>query len=321
MLSRAESGLAPTIQSVRTLDRLVLEIIKQQPMADRERNIEVLDRARGSLSSVLPSEIAEVLNAETGSKRSTLVKRLRAISEIATALEDAASPAVFNPLDYRVLGRSIAGALDSSQSHVMPPASRFFGVGVYALYYIGEFQPYRPLVEKNTSSLTVPIYVGKAVPEGARIGGSATAKPALCDRLQLHAKSISEASSTLRLEDFRYRFLVVEPAFVPLGEVVLLKAHRPLWNSWLYGFGSNPAGRGRGKTRKSLWDTLHPGRVRAAGFGDVWNREELMGQVERYLRGEQVDQRLLRLAQEAEAEGEAAEDSATDLGTDVEESS
>ncbi len=322
MLSRVESGLPPTIQSLRTLDRLVLEIIKRQPLAARERNIEVLDRALGSLDSVVLSEIIEILGAETGAKRTAVVRRLRAVLEIAGTLHDAASPSAFNPLDYKVLGRSIAAELDNSDPHAMPPISRFAGVGVYALYYRGGFQPYLPLVEKNKLNAEaklseVPIYVGKAVPEGSRIGGAATSKQGLFERLQLHATSISQVSSTLRMEDFRYRFLIVEPAFVPLGEVVLLKEHHPLWNSWLYGFGSNPAGGERGTTRKSLWDTLHPGRTRAAGFKDAWNREVLISQVERHLRGEKVDQRLLKLAKEAEAE----EDPLADLETDSEESS
>ena len=302
LVLRAKSGRALTAQSLKNLDLLVLEIVKQRSPDNRERIIDILDRARASLDSVVPSEIIELLKTETGAKRSALVKRLTAVLEMARTLHDAAAPTAFNPLDYKVLGRSIAAELDNSDSYVMPPASRFLGVGVYALYYVGNFEPYRPLVQKNTPGARVPIYVGKAVPEGARIGGSATAKASLYERLQLHASSIAEASSTLRLDDFRYRFLIVEPAFVPLCEVVLLREHRPLWNSWLYGFGSNAAGGGRDKTQKSLWDTLHPGRARASGFKDAWKVEELMSQVGRHLQGEKVDQRLLKLAKEAEAE-------------------
>lgn len=99
-----------------------------------------------------------------------------------------------------------------------------------------------------------------------------------------------------------------------------MKEHRPLWNSWLHGFGGNPAGGGRDKTKKSLWDTLHPGRERAAGFKDAWNREELMSQVERRLLGEKVDQRLLSLARE-ESAAEAEKEERADEETDAEENS
>jgi hypothetical protein len=308
MVAHLQGGQPVTGKAVRLLDGLVLEVMKQQILNAPERGIELLDRARTALESVSPAEIAEILKAETSAKRNAFTKKLRAVSGLASTLSEAASPSAFNPLDYKVLGRSIASALDSSETHTMPPTSKFPGVGVYALYYVGSFPPYWPLAEKNIPAPKVPIYIGKAVPEGSRIGGAASAKSALCDRLLLHAKSISEASVTLRLEDFRYRFLIVEPAFVPLGEVVLLKEYKPLWNTWLYGFGSNPAGGGRGKTQRSLWDTLHPGRARAAGFKDAWNPEELKRQVEGHLRGEKVDHRLLRLAKEAEATDTSADE-------------
>jgi hypothetical protein len=300
MVARVEGGQPVTVKSIRSLDGLVLEVMKQQILNTRERHLELLDRARTSLESVPPADIAEILKTETGLKGTALANRLRAISELLRKLLETASPSAFNPLDYKALGSSVASALNGSDLYVMPPARRFLGVGVYALYYVGGFPPYRPLVEKNVPDPKVPIYIGRGVPKGSRIGSAATASAEICKRLQLHAKSISEAGSTLSLEDFRYRYLIVEPAFVPLGEVVLLQEHRPLWNSWLYGFGSNPAGGGRDKTRKSLWDTLHPGRARSSSFKDAWNTEELKQQVERYLRGEEVDQRLLKLAQEAE---------------------
>lgn len=323
MVSRAESGGVLTVERLKKLDALLLKIVKQGSPDSRERNIEILDRALASLNSVVPSEIIEILKIETGRKRSALVKRLRAVLKIAGSLHDAAAPAAFNPLDYKALGRSIAAELNNSDAHVMPPTSKFFGVGVYALYYVGNFAPYRPLVEKHGHAAKVPIYVGKAVPEGARIGGAAAGKASLYGRLHEHGRSIGEAKSTLQLEDFRYRFLIVEPAFVPLCEVALLGEHRPLWNSWLHGFGSNAAGSGRGKTRKSLWDTLHPGRERASGFQDAWDTEELKSQVERHLRGEKVDQGLLKLAQKVapDLDGADADDVSADEGLDTEESS
>ncbi|MCH7885481.1 MAG: Eco29kI family restriction endonuclease, partial [Planctomycetes bacterium] len=46
-----------------------------------------------------------------------------------------------------------------SPIHPLPPADRFPGAGVYALYYNGNFPAYAPI--KGTET---PIYVGKADP-------------------------------------------------------------------------------------------------------------------------------------------------------------
>lgn len=52
----------------------------------------------------------------------------------------------------------------------LPPPEKFDGTGVYALYYIGKFKLYKKLYEINRLEFRLPIYVGKAVPEGWRNG-------------------------------------------------------------------------------------------------------------------------------------------------------
>lgn len=77
----------------------------------------------------------------------------------------------YNPLDKRHLGEQVAEALLEQDVQPLPP-SRFIGAGVYALYYIGNFPAYAALTEVNKDDQYLcPIYVGKAVPEGARKGG------------------------------------------------------------------------------------------------------------------------------------------------------
>ena len=77
----------------------------------------------------------------------------------------------FNPLDKRPLGASVANALLESDIYRLPPKP-FIGVGVYALYYVGDFPAYEVLAEVNRNNqFACPIYVGKAVPDGARKGG------------------------------------------------------------------------------------------------------------------------------------------------------
>ena len=76
----------------------------------------------------------------------------------------------YNPLDKRNLAESVASAMLHTPVQKLPPEP-FIGAGVYAIYYKGDFEPYRKLVELNQDGWNVPIYVGKAVPAGARKGG------------------------------------------------------------------------------------------------------------------------------------------------------
>jgi hypothetical protein len=80
--------------------------------------------------------------------------------------------APYNPLDKTHLGESVARALLASAVEPLPPANPFIGAGIYALYYIGDFLSYRKIAEGNSNEQwAMPIYVGKAVPPGARKGG------------------------------------------------------------------------------------------------------------------------------------------------------
>ena len=144
----------------------------------------------------------------------------------------------------------------------MPPAERFAGAGIYALYYVGDFLAYEPLAERNRDlRFEIPIYVGEAVPEGARKGGVIeTNRPTykLYSRLREHAKSISQAEN-LRVQDFYFRYLVVDHIWIPLGEELMIRTFAPVWNKVIDGFGIHTPGANRPQTI-SAWDTLHPGR-------------------------------------------------------------
>lgn len=168
----------------------------------------------------------------------------------------------YNPLDKTNLGVSISEAVLASEVHPLPPVRKFEGAGIYCIYYRGKFPLYDKVSAENCDLWKVPIYVGKAVPSGAR-KGHAVLNPnpgdALFKRLAKHAKSISDASN-LSLEDFRCRYLVVEDIWIPLGEATLVQHLRPLWNVVVDGFGNNDPGGGRYGQERSQWDTLHPGR-------------------------------------------------------------
>lgn len=177
----------------------------------------------------------------------------------------------FNPLDKRNLAESIAEKILLQPISPMPP-SRFIGAGVYALYYTGGFPLYQKIAEKNRNNLFMqPIYVGKAVPPGARKGGFGLGeKPGmvLFQRLNEHAKSIMDVEN-LSIEDFFCRFLAVDDIWIPLAEALLIEKTEPLWNRVIDGFGNHDPGSGRYNQKKSQWDTIHPGREWASRLEDL----------------------------------------------------
>ena len=171
----------------------------------------------------------------------------------------------FNPLDKQNLGSSVAEALVSATAHPLGALPAFNGVGIYAIYYCGAFPAYKQIADQNgdRSSPRVPIYVGKAVPAGARKGG-ALADPlqsrALFNRLGEHAESIKLAEN-LAIEDFVCRYLIVDEIWIPLGESLMIAKFAPVWNSIVEGFGNHDPGKGRYQGMMPRWDAVHPGRA------------------------------------------------------------
>jgi hypothetical protein len=151
----------------------------------------------------------------------------------------------------------------------LPPTKRFIGAGIYAIYYIGDFGSYGRVAERNRNDrFEQPIYVGKAVPPGARKGGfgiGTAPGPALFKRLSEHGKSI-EKTSNLKIGEFFCRYLISDDIWIPLGESLLIERFQPLWNVLIEGFGIHTPGKGRKKQVRSKWDTLHPGRALADGL-------------------------------------------------------
>lgn len=168
----------------------------------------------------------------------------------------------YNPLDKKNLGISVADAMLAKTVSQLPPEDRFTGAGIYAIYYVGDFPPYAPISERNRNGrFEAPIYVGKAIPAGARRGGGlgVTTGPVLFRRLAEHAQSISQAEN-LELSDFFCRYLVVDDIWIPLGESLLIEKLAPVWNSTVEGFGNHDPGKGRYNSQKPPWDVVHPGR-------------------------------------------------------------
>lgn len=177
----------------------------------------------------------------------------------------------YNPLAKINLGRSVAEALLLSPVAPLAQVTDLAGAGVYAIYYTGEFEAYAPVAEKNENGVfEQPIYVGKAVPKGARKGGlsfEAAKGRALRDRLRQHASSIDEANN-LDLADFHFRSLVVDDIWIPLGENMMIEQFKPIWNLVIDGFGNKDPGKRRATQYRSPWDVLHHGRQFAEKLAD-----------------------------------------------------
>lgn len=144
---------------------------------------------------------------------------------------------------------------------------KFNGVGVYALYYNGRFEPYNALNSIINGEAIYPIYVGKAVPTGWRQAKSnvliKTQGTELFRRINEHKKSI-EAVDNLDHCDFFVRFMIFSDELTDMISTIesrLISRHKPLWNTTIDGFGNHDPGKGRYQQAKSDWDVLHPGRA------------------------------------------------------------
>ncbi len=91
----------------------------------------------------------------------------------------------------------------------LPPQRRFFGSGVYALYYTGNFELYSLLATANRNNCIWPIYVGEAVPPGWRTGRiTKSSGTTLYSRLREHHHSILQVENLSPI-DFRCRFMIL----------------------------------------------------------------------------------------------------------------
>lgn len=221
-------------------------------------------------------------------------KRARyTVKKVAPAKPTQADPPVYNPLDRKNLGISVADALLKSDPVPLRNFPRFRGAGIYALYYTGEHPAYGEIAKRNRDGLfLLPIYVGKAVPKGSRKGRVEEGAPpgyVLSARVQEHETSISVAeahkTATLRLDDFWCRYLVVEDIWIPLGESLIIARYSPLWNKILDGFGNHTPGAGRFEGLRPKWDVLHPGRA----WADLCKprketAEQIQGEIQNHLR-------------------------------------
>ena len=186
----------------------------------------------------------------------------------------------YNPLDKRNIGESIVKAMLEKRCEPLPPQP-FIAAGVYAIYYHGNHRLYRDL------GAEIPVYVGKAVPAGARkgnVGAASNQGKALYNRLAEHAETIA-AVKDLGLHDFDCRYMAIDDIWIPLAETLLIERFKPVWNVAIGGFGNHDPGKGRYNQQRSAWDTLHPGRAWAARLApNKRSKDDIEQCVTEYLR-------------------------------------
>jgi len=208
---------------------------------------------------------------------------------------------VYNPLDKKNLAQSIERTLLTAEPMSLPETREAVGAGIYVIYYTGDFRPYAPIADANRDKLSMPIYVGKAIPKGGRKGGltgNAGKGKALADRLSHHTSSIEQASN-IEVEHFKVRLLPLDDVWIPLGENVVIETFKPLWNVAVDGFGNKDPGRRRSTQFKSPWDVLHPGREFAVKLADSGlTPEHVEGRIEDFFAGRPL-RKLPRKLEEA----------------------
>ena len=165
---------------------------------------------------------------------------------------------VFDPSNPKVVGKLIGDTLLEQERVPLENLPRFYGSGVYAIYYNGPFPAYKPARGTDT-----PLYVGKADPSNPDAHTPKQQGTKLWGRLSTdHAKNIKSVAN-LDIGDFDCRYLVVKSAWQSTAESYLINIFRPVWNNEVaicFGFGKHGDDPGTRKNTRSPWDTLHPGR-------------------------------------------------------------
>ena len=201
----------------------------------------------------------------------------RSRSKAASQTGPVAAVEPYNPLAKIELARSVEAELLSRDVVPLAEVPKFVGAGIYVLYYRGPNPVYEPISGKS-----VPIYVGRAVPKGARKGETDERSHGaeLWDRVQEHRESINQVPD-LAINDFTVRYLVTEELFIPLAERLMINALKPVWNRVADGFGNHDPGSGRKDQKRSKWDALHPGRPWAEKLAEPKDpREVIVAKIE-----------------------------------------
>lgn len=224
-----------------------------------------------SKASDILAEI-DALLAETGSDnltnpaRKQLMERVGKMQDQLERLSRKVDPnelpdSFFDPSEPSLIGNFVALALIAQDRKPLATLKRFYGSGIYAIYYIGPAGIYAPI-----SGTETPIYIGKADPQGSPKNVIEQGTK-LADRLGEHRKNIEKVEG-IEIQDFECRALAVQSGYQAAAESHLIRLFRPIWNNEtriLFGIGKHGDSSTTRANNKSPFDTVHPGRAWAAG--------------------------------------------------------
>ena len=172
------------------------------------------------ISESLANEQASQLPSQRAQRvRKTIGDACESLRKVIEELDPIKHPGyVFDPSNPNIVGRVVGITMVAQTRKPLASVERFYGSGVYAIYYKGDFPAYEQLSGKEH-----PIYVGKADPADPSSKTATEQGDRLANRLiNDHRKNIAKASSTLRLEDFEYRALVVQTGWQTSAENYLI---------------------------------------------------------------------------------------------------
>ena len=191
---------------------------------------------------------------------------------------------IFNPANPRTVGLFVSIALLAQEREPLGDVKPYYGSGVYAIYFKGDYPAYKPLVRTEH-----PIYVGKADPAVADAKTAEEQQERLARRLRDHAKAIRRADN-LNIDHFTCRQLVVASGLQTSAENYLIDLFKPIWNKEMkiaYGIGKHGDAPTTRANQRSPWDTLHQGRKWAhsdAKMKDQASESEIVAKIQDHFR-------------------------------------
>ena len=210
-------------------------------------------------NSLANEQVSELPASRARRVRGTIGEAYEKLRKVMEELDPIKHPGfVFDPSNPNVAGRIVALTMIAQARKPLANVERFYGSGVYAIYYNGNFPAYAAVSKREH-----PVYVGKADPADPASKTAMEQGDKLSGRLNEHRKNIVKATTTLRLEDFQYRALVVQTGWQSSAETYLIDLFKPVWNNEVgicYGFGKHGDAPETRANLRSPWDTLHHGR-------------------------------------------------------------
>ena len=277
-------------------------------MARNPSRIEQLATELRKLSEELAGEEAVPFSATVAKRlRQTIAAACDNLRNVIEDLDPIHHPGfVFNLSNPNVVGRIVGITMVAQPRQPLETFERFYGSGVYAIYYNGDFPTYEGISRREH-----PVYVGKADPANPYSESAVEQGDRLSRRLRDHRKNIAKAKTTLRLEDFEFRALAVQSGWQTAAESYLIDLFKPIWNSEAricYGIGKHGDDPETRANLRSPWDTLHPGRDwahRDPTMTDAHPAERIHQDIEQHLLKhppfESIDEILRRFLEEIRA--------------------